>query len=416
VKILHVLDHSLPISDGYAFRSDAILRGQRALGWQTVQVTGPKHQPFNAPAETAAGLEYQRTGSSSGWLHALPAGDQLAVIADLRRRLREVVSREQPDIVHAHSPCLNALAAMSLGVPLVYELRSSWEDAAVSSGTTTEGSLRYRASRSLETHALRRAAAVTTICEGLRVDVVARGVPADRVTVVPNAVDPQALRAGRSGPDAGTTARARLGLADAWVIGFIGSFFAWEGLPLLLDALPAVIARRPDTRLLLVGGGSQDALLRQKTEGLGLGGHVVFAGQVPHREVADLYEAIDLLVYPRLPMRLTDMVTPLKPLEAMALGKLFVASDVGGHKELVRDGETGVLFEAGRADALARCILAVMEDRALQQRLREQGPQFIERERTWERVVPRYRDVYARVLGRSPARAPAGIRPGEGAP
>jgi glycosyltransferase involved in cell wall biosynthesis len=255
---------------------------------------------------------------------------------------------------------------------------------------------------------------VTTICEGLREDVIARGIPADRVTVVPNAVDPQALLAGRSGPDAGAAARARLGLADAWVLGFIGSFFAWEGLPLLLEALPAVIARRPEARLLLVGGGAQDALLRQTTERLGLGGHVVFAGQVPHREVADLYEAIDLLVYPRLPMRLTDMVTPLKPLEAMALGKLFVASDVGGHRELVRDRETGVLFEAGRADALAECILAVMGDPALQRRLREQGPGFIERERTWARVVPRYRDVYARVLGRSADSVPVRARPREG--
>jgi len=416
MKILHVLDHSLPISDGYAFRSDAILRGQRELGWETVQVTGPKHQPSNAPVESAAGLEYYRTRSSSGWLQSLPAGDQLAVIADLRRRLREVVARERPDIIHAHSPCLNALAAMSLGVPLVYELRSSWEDAAVSSGTTTEGSPRYRASRRLETYALRRAMAVTTICEGLRQDVIARGVPADRVTVVPNAVDPQALRATRSAAGAAEAARARYGLGDAYVLGFIGSFFAWEGLPLLLEALPRVVARRPDTRLLLVGGGAQDALLRRLTEQRGLTKHVVFAGQVPHRDVADLYETIDLLVYPRLPMRLTDLVTPLKPLEAMALGKLFVASDVGGHKELVRDRETGVLFEAGRADALAGCIVSVMEDPVLQRRLREQGPGFIERERTWTRVVPRYREVYARVLGHLPDGGLARVRPGAGAP
>jgi PEP-CTERM/exosortase A-associated glycosyltransferase len=416
MKILHVLDHSLPISDGYAFRSDAILRGQRELGWETVQVTGPKHQPFDALVESAAGLEYCRTASSPGWLQSLPAGDQLAVITDLRRRLRGVVSRERPDIVHAHSPCLNALAAMSLGVPLVYELRSSWEDAAVSSGTTTEGSLRYRASRWLETHALRRAVAVTTICEGLRRDVIARGVKADRVTVVPNAVDPQALRATRSAAGAAEAARARHGLGDEYVLGFIGSFFAWEGLPLLLEALPRVIARRPDTRVLLVGGGAQDALLRGLTEQLGLTKHVVFTGQVPHRDVADLYEAIDLLVYPRLPMRLTDMVTPLKPLEAMALGKLFVASDVGGHKELVRDRETGVLFEAGRADALADCIISVMEDPILQRHMREQGPSFIERERTWARVVPRYREVYERVLGRLPDAGRDRARPGEGAP
>jgi len=408
MKVLHALDHSLPVSDGYAFRSDAILRGQRALGWQTVQVTGPKHPPAEGDTEIAAGLEYLRTRSGEDWLSALPAGDQLAVITGLRRRLRGVIARERPDLVHAHSPCLNAIAAMSLGLPVVYEMRSSWEDAAVSSGTTTEGSARYRASRALETWALRRANAVTTICEGLRRDVIARGIPAERVTVVPNAVDPQALRAARSAAGAGAAARARLGLGGEWVLGFIGSFFAWEGLTLLLDALPAVVARRPEVRLLLVGAGAQDALLREQSERLGLGRHVLFAGQVPHHEVADLYEAIDLLVYPRLPMRLTDMVTPLKPLEAMALGKLFVASDVGGHKELVRHGETGVLFDAGNREALAACILSVMDDPGLQQRLREAGPRYIDQERTWVRVVPRYREVYERVLGRPVATAVAG--------
>lgn len=400
MKILHALDHSLPISDGYAFRSDAILRGQRQLGWETIQVTGPKHVPYRSAVESVGPLEFHRTPSRGGALRRLPAGDQIGVIRDFRQRLREVVSRERPDVIHAHSPCLNALAALSLGVPMVYELRSSWEDAAVSSGTTTEGSLRYRASRWLETHALRRAQAITTICDGLRQDVISRGIPAERITVVPNAVDPQALRAGRSGPEAGTVARAKHGLRDAYVLGFIGSFFAWEGLPLLIEALPEVLRRRPDVRLLLVGGGAQDALLRETVRRLDLGSVVVFAGQVPHREVADLYEAIDLLVYPRLPMRLTDMVTPLKPLEAMALGKLFVASDVGGHRELVRDRETGVLFRAGSREALAAAILELVGDPDLQRRLMAAGPRFIEQERSWDRVVPGYRAVYETVLGR----------------
>jgi len=413
MKILHVLDHSLPISDGYAFRSDAILRGQRALGWETVQITGPKHQPYVSVTELAGGIEYQRTMASKNWLGVLPAGGQLKVIRDLRCRLRAIIGSERPDVIHAHSPCLNSIASLSLGVPVVYELRSSWEDAAVSSGTTTEGSIRYRASRWLETLALRRADAVTTICEGLRADVVSRGIAADRVTVVPNAVDPQALLATRSTVRAGAAAREKFGLQQAYVLGFIGSFFAWEGLPLLLEALPTILARHPEVRLLLVGGGALDRELRLMTERLDLSASVVFTGQVPHREVADLYEAIDLLVYPRLPMRLTDIVTPLKPLEAMALGKLFVASDVGGHRELVRHGETGLLFEAGSRDALAECIFTIMEGAELQRRLRVNGPHFIEAERTWARVVPRYGEVYERVLGltkagRLPARQPGG--------
>jgi len=305
--------------------------------------------------------------------------------------------REQPDIIHAHSPCLNALAAFGLGRPVVYELRSSWEDAAVSNGTTTEGSLRYRASRALESYVLRRSDAITTICEGLRDDVLARGVATNRVTVVPNAVDPAEFD-GQTVDDP-TETRARYGLEGKSVLGFVGSFFAWEGLSLLLDALPAILEQRSDVGVLLVGGGDEDVALRQQAARMGLLDSVIFAGRVPHAAVAGLYAAIDMLVYPRLPMRLTEMVTPLKPLEAMALGKLLLASDVGGHRELVRHGQTGVLFEAGSAPALATAVLRLLADLPLQQRCRAQGREFIEAERTWERVVPRYGPVYQRVVG-----------------
>lgn len=396
MRILHVLDHSLPVSDGYSFRSHAILREQRRLGWHTVQVTGPKHGGADALAEDVAGLQYVRT----------PAGatpprnavlEQLAVVRDLRRRLRELIRTERPDIVHAHSPCLNALAAQGLGVPLLYELRSSWEDAAVSNGTTTEGSLRYRASRELESYVLRRADAIVTICEGLRDDVLRRGIAAERVTVVPNAVDPAELDG--STAEQRSAMRARYGLDGMSVLGFVGSYFAWEGLSLLLDALPAILAQRPDVRVLLVGGGNEEDALRRQVGRLGLESSVTFAGRVPHAEVTAMYAAIDVLVYPRQHLRLTDMVTPLKPLEAMALGKLLVASDVGGHRELVRHGETGLLFEADRPDALAGAVLRLLADETLQERCRASGPAYVQAERTWARVVAGYGPVYARLAG-----------------
>ena len=395
MKVLHVLDHSLPVQSGYAFRSAAILREQRRLGIDTVQLTGPKHGPGVALTEDVEGTGYHRTPAVDGWLSRLPGGNQLEVILQLRRRLREVIARERPDIVQAHSPCLNAIAALGLGPPLVYEMRSSWEDAAVSTGTTTEGSLRYRLSRALETWVLRRADAVTTICGGLREEVVARGVPAERVTIIPNAVDAEALVPSRA--EAAASRRA-LGLEGACVLGFIGSFFAWEGLALAIEAMPRILARRPDVRLLLVGGGVHEPALRQATAQLGLDGQVIFTGQVPHAQVAELYDVIDLLVYPRLPLRLTDMVTPLKPLEAMALGKALVAADVGGHRELIEDGETGVLFKAGDAAALAEAVLRVIDDAALAARLRENGPQFVRQRRSWSRVVARYQPVYQRLL------------------
>jgi glycosyltransferase involved in cell wall biosynthesis len=160
-------------------------------------------------------------------------------------------------------------------------------------GTTREGSLRYRLSRWLETRALLRADHVTTICEGLREEAVRRGVDPQRITVVPNAVDADAFAAPRVlDPEV----RRRLGLENACVLGFIGSFFAWEGLPLLVEALPRIVAARPDVRLLLVGGGPDEANVRAAVERLQVGRYVVFAGQVPHSQVAQLY----LKTYPRL--------------------------------------------------------------------------------------------------------------------
>ena len=157
-------------------------------------------------------------------------------------------------------------------------------------------------------------------------------------------------------------------------------------------------ARLPDLRLLLVGGGPQEANLRARTADLALGGAVVFTGRVPHSEVGRYYDLVDAFVYPRLPMRLTDLVTPLKPLEAMAQGRLVVASDVGGHRELIRDGETGVLFRAGDAGALADAVFGLFSHREQWPGLQAAGSCFVERDRNWEASVARYEPVYRRLL------------------
>jgi glycosyltransferase involved in cell wall biosynthesis len=139
--------------------------------------------------------------------------------------------------------------------------------------------------------------------------------------------------------------------------------------------------------------------LKALADASGLQGSVVFTGRVPHDEVQDYYNLVDIFVYPRLSMRLTDLVTPLKPLEAMAQGRLVLASDVGGHRELIRDGETGQLFHAGSIEDLQRVALDMLRDRAGWQAQREAGRRFVVTERTWAASVARYRDVYAAALG-----------------
>lgn len=398
MRILHVLDHSIPLHSGYTFRTAAILREQRKLGWETFHVTSVKHIAPGPDVETVDGLEFHRTRWTPGLSGKWPVLREFRQMRALEARLEAVARQIRPDVLHAHSPVLNALPALKvgrrLGIPVVYEIRAFWEDAAVDHGTTREGSLRYRATRAMETRAVRGVDAVTTICEGLRSDLEGRGIDAGKITVIPNAVDVEAFSFG-VGPD--LALKRELGFDGKRVLGFIGSFYAYEGLDLLLRALPRVLSQAPDAVVLLTGGGPQDEALRALAAQLGIAEQVRFTGRVPHSDVQRYYNLVDVLVYPRLPMRLTDLVTPLKPLEAMAQGRLLVASDVGGHRELIRHNETGMLFRAGDVDDLAARVLDLLGMQDQWQRLRENGRRFVEHERNWSNSVARYRDVYGRI-------------------
>lgn len=399
MRILHILDHSIPLHSGYTFRTEAILREQRALGWETAHLTSPKQGEVTAEFEDVEGLRFYRCPVPPPG----PVGlNELRQIRSIENRLEQLVKELRPDILHAHSPVLNAIPALRVarrhGLPVVYEIRAFWEDAAVDHGTTNEGSLRYRLTRALETWALRRVDHVFTICEGLRQDIVGRGISAAKVTVIPNAVDIESFQLSGAPDDA---LCAQLGLRGATVIGFVGSFYAYEGLDLLLDACQTLAARHANLRVLLVGGGPQEAALKAQARHLGIEDKVIFAGRVPHGEVSRYYDLIDLLVYPRHSMRLTELVTPLKPLEAMAQGRVFIASDVGGHKELIRDGETGHLFAADDPAALAAAVENMLAHRLRWADYRAAGRRFVENVRNWRNSVANYQAVYAALVGGS---------------
>jgi PEP-CTERM/exosortase A-associated glycosyltransferase len=395
MRILHVFDHSIPLHSGYTFRSAAILREQRARGWETFHLTSPKQAGCTVAEETVDGLHFYRTPQPQGLLSRLPVFNVFAQMRATEKRLQEVTELIKPDIIHAHSPALNGMPAVrvgrAMGIPVVYEIRAFWEDAAVDHGTTRKGSLRYRLTRSQETWVVKQADAVTVICDGLRGDLIKRGIPGEKITVIPNAVDIEKFSLS-GGPD--PALKAQLGLEGSRVLGFIGSFYAYEGLDLLLDALPEILFHMPDIKVLLVGGGLQEANLKAQAKKLGVDDRVVFAGRVPHQEVNRYYDLVDVLVYARHSMRLTDLVTPLKPLEAMAQGRLFVASDVGGHKELIENGLTGLLFPAGDAKALGRTVMSLLDHPDQWPKLKANGRHFVETERNWKVSVARYEQVY----------------------
>lgn len=408
-RVLHVLDHSLPLHSGYTFRTRAILKAQEALGLEVRGITGLRHQASLQPdaaqaapqaVETVDGLTFHRT---PGELGGLPVIGETREMAALAAAIRDLADEWQPDIIHAHSPALCGggayRAARALGIPFVYEIRAFWEDAAVGNRTGTQGSIKYRMTRALETQIVNRADAVFTICEGLRDDLIARGIQPGKIGVMPNGVDLSLF----GDPPARDAALAdQLGLArDTPVIGYIGSFYDYEGVDDLIAAMPILRRQHPGARLLLVGAGEMDSAWRARAAALPEPDAVIFTGRVPHAEVERYYSLIDVLAYPRKASRLTDLVTPLKPLEAMAQRRIVAASNVGGHRELMTHGETGFLFPPDDPAACAAALGEVLDARDEWDAIRNRGVAHVRSRHDWRTNAARYLDVYHLLLARA---------------
>jgi PEP-CTERM/exosortase A-associated glycosyltransferase len=402
-RILHILDHSLPLHSGYTFRTRAILKAQAAAGWEVRGLTGVRQyqhgQTRERLEEAAEGLHFFRTPAEVSGPSVLREWREIRA---LEGRIVEVYRQWPFDLLHAHSPALNGLAAARaaerLGLPLVYEIRAFWEDAAVGNGTSSEGSLKYRLTRALENHVVAKADRVAVICDGLRSDLIARGFEARKIFVSPNGVDMDLFG---SPPPRDEALAAELGLKDKAIIGYIGSFYDYEGLDDLIAAMPHLHGAARDVHLLMVGGGPMEKALRAQAEASPAAARIHFIGRVPHEEVERYYSLIDVLAYPRKRMRLTDLVTPLKPLEAMAQGRLVAASDVGGHRELIQDGVTGALFPADDPAGAAQAIDALFAAKSGWGARRAKARAFVETERNWQKNIMRYEPVYHFLLGRA---------------
>lgn len=395
-RVLHVLDHSLPLHSGYTFRTRAILKAQEAAGLEVCGITSQRHNneaEWSEMRESFDGLTFHRTqGTPKG-----PVGiSEFREMAALTDSIMELSKEWRPDVIHAHSPALCGGGAMraarKLSVPFVYEIRAFWEDAAVGNLTGSEGSMKYRLTRRLETQIAQGADAVFTICNGLRDDLIERGIPGGKIGVMPNGVD-LTLFGEPLTRDEGLG--QELGLSpETPVIGYIGSFYDYEGVDDLIKAMPILRQTHPNARLLLVGAGNLDKEWRALAAALPEPEAVIFTGRVPHQEVERYYSLIDVLAYPRKHSRLTDLVTPLKPLEAMAQQRLVAASNVGGHRELITHGETGVLFEPDDPKACADTLSELLERQAQWLNLRANGLAHVKERHNWHLNARRYLDVY----------------------
>ncbi len=395
MAVLHIVQFSLPeVHSGYTLRTQAIVRAQKALGLDPLVLTSPRH-PGQAEHDQEGVLHYRCTPerpSRTVW-----ARDARRVRA-LRDRIVQIAGeRGDVRVLHAHSPVLCGMAALraarGLGLPVVYEVRGLWEEAIAGSGPLGRFGPRYLLARALESRVCRRAEAVVTISKGLEREFAARGVPNDRIHLVPNGVDIETF-APRS-PAPGW--RASLGLSEGPLILYLGAIRRYEGLEVLLDAFGVLRKHSPTSQLLLVGEGEDRGRVAARAAALGPG--VRLLPPVPHSSVPEYYAGADIIAYPRLSTRATELVTPLKPLEAMAMGKAIAASDVGGLREILTDGETARLFRAGSVDGLADALLDLLSDEGERRRLGEAARRLAQERFDWPTVAGRYVEVYRAVGG-----------------
>jgi PEP-CTERM/exosortase A-associated glycosyltransferase len=398
VKVLHVLEYSRPNISGYSLRYDAIIRHQREVGITTNQLTSQRYQDFKALEEDVDGVVYQRTEKSTSFLTKIPFINYLLHINHLAKRIEKAVLADKPDVIQTHSPMFNALAAVKVGkkynIPVTYEVRALWEDAAVDTGKTTEGSFKYRTIKAIEQSAFEKVDAISCICQGLKADIIKRGIPESKIFVTPNAVD---INNFKPSYERDHELEQSLNLSGKKVVAFVGTFFKYEGLSYALEAMKTIAKTRDDIHLLLVGAGNEFENLKHQVDDANLNEWVTFVGRVPFDQVSRYYSLADVMVFPRESIRLTELVTPLKPLESMAQFKPVIASDIGGHRELIVDGETGFLFPADDAQALANKITATIDDKELLTKVSDAGLLYVQNERNWLNTAKQYLPVYQKL-------------------
>ncbi len=397
-SVLHVVSTALPEQQsGYTIRTQGIVTAQRAAGLDA-QVVSRLGFPVDMgaiaarPSVTVDGVPYRRLLPR----HGIPipgSARQDEAVAELTA----LVERLRPQVLHAHSKHENAQIALivgrRLGLPVVYEARGFLEETWASAGGDTESDF-YRWSREAETLCMQRADHVLTLSDAMATDIASRGVPAERITVMPNSVP--ADFGARSTP-AGSVrvqTRAALGIPEeATVFGSVSTVNDYEGFDTVIDAL--ALMKDPDVWVLIVGEGPARTGLSERARSAGVADRVVFTGRVPHAQVRDHLDAIDVFVVPRKATRVTALVPPIKPLEAMAVGIPVLASDLPPLVEIVRPGTFGRIAAAGDPAAWAEQMAALRYAPEDLSNLGTQAADFVAHERTWARAADRYTDVYA---------------------
>ncbi|WP_433328891.1 glycosyltransferase family 4 protein [Spirillospora sp. CA-294931] len=393
-RVLQFVTNALPRTNaGYTVRTHRIALAQRELGYATEVVTRLGYPLSQGIGDTRTrvevdGVPYHRL---LPWLPPAP-GRMVGRSADLAAR---VVAETRPTVLHAVSNHLNAAVALEVGrrhgIPVVYEVRGFLEDSWLSRDPAhSEDDDFYRLTRALETRRMDESDAVVTLGAAMREEIAGRGIDPSKIFIVPNGVDEAFLE---PLPDAAEL-RAELGIgADDPVVGLTSSFYGYEGIDTLIDAAALLKGRGTPLTLLLVGDGPERGALERRAADHGV--HAVFTGRVPMASVRQYHAALDVFAVPRRADRVCQLVTPLKPIEAMAGGIPVIASDVNALREIVEPGVTGTLTLPEDAEAWANSLDELIYSPERRRKIGQAGQEWVRAERTWRAVTTRYRAAFS---------------------
>lgn len=395
--ILHVVSSALPErQSGYVIRTQSVAEAQRAVGLEPLVAAGRQE-------ELRRGVQPPETWNVGGVPYALSADRVLPgdrpdqAIAMYARGIAALVEQHGAALLQPATPVRNLQAALAVGerygVPVVYEARGPHEG---SRRAGPAGSLdrHLEVETALETTLMQQARAVITLSEGMRDDLVVRGVAPEAITVITNAVDVE-----RFVPiprDDGLARRLRL--TDGPVLGYCSTFSTWDDIGTLLEATALLRRRGRRIHCLLVGDGSGSPAQRQRAADLGIGdGTVVFTGRVAHADIQAYYSLIDVFVVPRSDVPVARLVTPLQPYEAMAMERVVVVSRLDGLLSMISEGETGLSFVPGDARELADVVEPLLVDPERRQAIGAAAGAWVRQHRSWQRNAGRYLDLYRRL-------------------
>jgi PEP-CTERM/exosortase A-associated glycosyltransferase len=402
MKVLHILFHSVPVTTGYSLRSKYVLKNIKNNGFaKIIALTSPfQNQTINEnKIDYIDGIEYYRINKKKGFIF----NNMFYYMLQIIKKLIVINKKEEIDAFHVHSPWIIALPCILVGkilnIPVIYEVRGVWEDTDVALGKKSEKDLKYRLIRKLETWCMKNATQIVAISKKLKEDIISRGIDTSKITHIPNGVDTSVFSKSLISNEQVKSLKDFFGIKEnEIVIGYISSIRKLEGIQYLIEAAKYIKQKNIRFKMIIVGDGDYLSSLKIQAKTLGFSNEIIFVGKVNHNEIINYYGLIDIFVVPRIKSKVNELVTPLKPYEALAMGKVLVVSNVGGLKEIITNNKTGVIFESENAEDLSNKICYLIEDNELREKLSRNGEANARHNFEWSVISQKYKGVYRKIM------------------